>query len=973
VSRSGSISARVSLPESLLPDAARRELRAGVTGVDLELGGVTVRAGDVPLLRVQDGELRQCLRLAVSGTEDRGVARLSAHAGGRLLDATTLDVGAGVRHAHLFVPAVEAPQTIELGIELAGGLRRSDPVEITPQRRWRIFLVHHSHLDIGYTDPQARVLRQHLAYLDSALDYASADEGFRWTIESNIVLERWLAARPAPAREELLSLLRDGRFEACALPFTMHAEALSIDELARQLRFAHELRHRHGVEVVSAMQTDVPGAPPGLPLVLGDAGVRYLAVAHNWAERATPWLTGGTGLPRAFHWQTPSGKRVLVWHTDSPHGVAYLEGNLLGLAESEATATELLPEYLAALASRGYPYRAEPLGVPAARAPYPHDVLHLRVQGMTADNAAPSAVPAHIARAWNARFAWPQLHVATNREFFEALPADGLESFTGDWADWWADGLGSAARATGFNRRAQAAVRTAQTLHAMSGSDCDADSAYERIALFDEHTWCAAHPGGDAIDGRESGALQWQTKAALATDGLARAEDLVEAGRAHFASPERPESVLVLNPAGFPRTDVVTVFLPVSRFPPGRRLAVVDAETQERVPSAAAPPEAKRNRPRGCALSFVAAAVPALGFRRYELISDDAPAETAAGPLENEHYRLELDVEGGCAVQLVDKDVGVDLVDSASAFGLGQLVHDRYASALQTTMRIPAEGVPTTAAPGVASAAFVASRTVAGRGAVVARVSNAVEERVTVRVAGAGCAWIESTYRLVRGVRRLDVEHRLAKLATTEKEGVFVVFPFALHEPSVAFELTGGVGGRAALPGSAGHFHAIRHWVALQDASATVAWSTLEAPLVQLGNVFLPYPPYPPTIDGAGRGLVASWAMNNVWDTNFPASQGGETVFSYAIASAAPVADARALGIETAAAQTQPLVGVLGPAPGPAVGSFCEIDGPGVEVVMLSSAGVQLQSYADDAVEVLVGERRVTVAPGDYVTVPLGA
>ena len=57
---------------------------------------------------------------------------------------------------------------------------------------------------------------------------------------------------------------------------------------------------------------------------------------------------------------------------------------------------------------------------------------------------------------------------STNREFFEELEerhGAGLETFRGDWADWWADGLGSAAREVGFNRRAQAAVRTAQTLH----------------------------------------------------------------------------------------------------------------------------------------------------------------------------------------------------------------------------------------------------------------------------------------------------------------------------------------------------------------------------------------------------------------------------------------------------------------------------------------------------------------------------
>jgi hypothetical protein len=219
------------------------------------------------------------------------------------------------------------------------------------------------------------------------------------------------------------------------------------------------------------------------------------------------------------------------------------------------------------------------------------------------------------------------------------------------------------------------------------------------------------------------------------------------------------------------------------------------------------------------------------------------------------------------------------------------------------------------------------------------------------------------------------VTHRLAKVATTAKEGVFIVFPFSFRDPTVAYELTGGVGGPARVPGSAEHVHAIRHWVALQDASATVAWSTLEAPLVQLGNVFLPYPPYPPTIDDAGAGLIASWAMNNVWDTNFPAAQGGETSLSYALASAPPEADARALGIATAAALTQPLIGVFDGTRDAPAGTICEVDGPGVEVVLLAAAGngfvAHLQSYADCDVEVRVANVRLTVAPGDYVTVPV--
>jgi hypothetical protein len=225
-------------------------------------------------------------------------------------------------------------------------------------------------------------------------------------------------------------------------------------------------------------------------------------------------------------------------------------------------------------------------------------------------------------------------------------------------------------------------------------------------------------------------------------------------------------------------------------------------------------------------------------------------------------------------------------------------------------------------------------------------------------------------------VRRLDVTVRLLKQATAEKESVHVVFPFAARDPSVAYELTGGVGGGASVPGGAVHVHAIRHWVALQDASATVAWSTLDAPLVQLRNVFLPYPPYPGTIDGAGAGLVTSWAANNVWDTNFPPTQGGEMRFDYAVSSAPPAADARSLGIATADALTRQLAGVLGATAAAPAGTVCELDAPGVEVVMLARAAdggveLQLQSYAEDEVAVRVGGRDLRIAPGDYVTVPV--
>jgi hypothetical protein len=183
----------------------------------------------------------------------------------------------------------------------------------------------------------------------------------------------------------------------------------------------------------------------------------------------------------------------------------------------------------------------------------------------------------------------------------------------------------------------------------------------------------------------------------------------------------------------------------------------------------------------------------------------------------------------------------------------------------------------------------------------------------------------------------------------------------------VAWELTGGVGGGGAprVPGAAEHLTPIRHWVAYADDELTVAWATLQAPLVMLGDLHLPYAPFPATIrpSPAEPGTVYSWAMNNIWDTNFPAQQEGETTFRYAIGSAVR-ADPRALGLATAAGFTDPLVAVpltgAGGTEAAAEGRFVTVGHP---LVRVASIGVSRRGH--DLVVHLAS------AAGEDVTVPL--
>ena len=377
----------------------------------------------------------------------------------------------------------------------------------------------------------------------------------------------------------------------------------------------------------------------------------------------------------------------------------------------------------------------------------------------------------------------------------------------------------------------------------------------------------------------------------------------------------------------------------------------------------------------------------------------------AESTLENEHYVVELDLDEGCVTRLFDRELALDLVDAGSPFGFGQYVYDRYTGPLSGTLRLPEGGVRPAAGgtPSLDGRAFLESRALGGSGNGARAGHDARRGAHHAETGREGATPLEVTFRLVHGVRRLDIEYRLGKTSSAPKEGVYFAFPFALEEPEVLFEMTGGVDRpQSRVPGSASHMQVVRHWAALGNAKASVALGTLEASLLEVGNIYLPYPPYRATLDETRAGTLVAWAMNNVWDTNFVLSQAGETRFRFAVASAA--GDSRQLGMRASAALVRPLLGIFGaerPVSGLAAaqGSFCTVDHPEVEVVMLAASRrghdfvAMLHSLAADEVDARVefpaldvrrvwlgtplerGERdvtdragaRVRLRPGDYV------
>jgi hypothetical protein len=56
---------------------------------------------------------------------------------------------------------------------------------LQPQKQWTLFLVPHVHLDVGYTDYQAKVAAIQSRILDEAMDLAEKHPGFRLAPTAN--------------------------------------------------------------------------------------------------------------------------------------------------------------------------------------------------------------------------------------------------------------------------------------------------------------------------------------------------------------------------------------------------------------------------------------------------------------------------------------------------------------------------------------------------------------------------------------------------------------------------------------------------------------------------------------------------------------------------------------------------------------------------------------------------------------------
>ncbi len=184
-----------------------------------------------------------------------------------------------------------------------------------------IHLIFKTHLDVGFTDYAAQVVRNYFKkYIPAALRVArelrhrGAEERFIWTTGSWLIYEYLEQAAP-PERREMEEGIVAGDIAWHALPFTTHTELMDADLFRFGLSLSQSLDARFGRRTIAAKMTDVPGHTRAIIPLLAEAGVVFLHIGVNPGSTVP-------SVPGLFRWQDPGGAEILVMY-ESGYGSAF--------------------------------------------------------------------------------------------------------------------------------------------------------------------------------------------------------------------------------------------------------------------------------------------------------------------------------------------------------------------------------------------------------------------------------------------------------------------------------------------------------------------------------------------------------------------------------------------------------------------------------------------------------------------------
>jgi len=750
----------------------------------------------------------------------------------------------------------EFPAGTAATVEVHSGLRKfQTSATLTPERKWTIYFVPHAHLDVGYTDYQARVMELQNRNIDKLLDFLPANPGMRFSLDGSWVAQNYLATRNEAARKQFLEFIHEGKISVPAQYMNLLTGYASMEEFIRSLLYAHSLHTKENVPFEYANITDIPSISWSYPSILNAAGVKYFAEATN-SDRGPMVLYGKWNEKSPFWRQGPDGSKVLMANTRQYSQLWFV----CELPPDVGNCRQGLPAYLQQFAAPNYK---------------PDAVLMF---GSQLENTDVRLSEPDFLALWDAEYAYPRFILSTFPDYFRYIEkkyGTELATVNGDGGPYWEDGVATDAKNTGTDRGNQSRAVSAEAIATVSGyvnprlavPRALLERMWTNLLLYAEHTWdswdSVYRPDSDESVQQLATKDHYVAESQDAVNTLLRASLSQISSQIHMPAP----SLVVFNTLSWPRSGLVELDL---------EKGTILTEYPEK---AAVRFEVLHEGAGYRHVRFLAKDVPAMGFKCYSLQRqqgvEEAPATASSVTpdiIDNDFYRIQVDEASGALKSIFDKELKRELVDSSSPYRFNQYLYVQGGA--QTQIVYMRKSLP------------VANLTVTPSfgGRIVGLSKTAYGQILTVEAKGVRTPLLQTQIILYEGEKKIELVNKLTKDAVREKEAGYFAFPIAMPRLAFSYEIQNGWvdPSKDMLKGAGLEWFSVMHWVKASAGDCDVAIVPVDAPLITLGDINRGLWPEEFTPKSA---TIFSYAFNNYWHTNYRAEQGGQITFRYALTS----------------------------------------------------------------------------------------
>lgn len=795
--------------------------------------------------------------------QPRPETRASLHIAGKTYTQTAQSSGNfGEEKLQFAIPALSGPAQAQVEWNVTGR-RQREQVTIQPQKKWTLFLVPHIHLDVGYSDYQGKVASIQARALEEAMEMAAKHPGYRFSTDGSWNLAQFLKTYSPAQKQKLITAIRNKQIFIPADYANLLTGFPTAETLIRSLYFSADFSRKHGTPFNYASITDVPSWSWSYASILAAAGIHDLVGGSN-NYRAPVLLQGRLNENSPFWWQGPDGAKVLVWYSRIYQQMQMLFGLPPKITAGRATLPLFLQQY-------EYP------GYKASAA-----ILY----GTQVENTDLFPQQATFAQTWNSQYAYPHIEYSGFHHALQTIAAqfgNSIPTVRGGGGPYWEDGIASDARYAAMERHNEARGPSAEKLATLASlvdpqlgvNTKGLRRMWTNMVLMDEHTFDSYNSISDP--GSNEAVDQLAVKNAYAKNAKAEAAFISRNSMASLANSITAgrDSIIVFNTLNWQRTAPVTVDM-------DRGDSIVDVATGQAVPVEVLGGDHNDERVR-----FMAQNVPAVGYKVYKFVSGSksgaapAPAVSRSLTLESPYYRVELDPATGAVRSIYDKQLHRELVNQSSPYRFGQYLYVTGGDHSPNTILNYSRVYP--------KPHLVVHPASNGRLLGVTRTPWGWEARMVST--DTNTPRIETEIRLFEHTKKIEFVENVDKKSVTSKEGVYFAFPFAMSHPEFEYEIQNGVINPAKdmYPGAGHVWFSVQHWAAVQQDGVAGVVMPLDASLMTFGDIN--HGQWPEQF-GSRPGNIFSYVMNNYWDTNYRAAQGGHFQFRYVITSAPSINEA---------------------------------------------------------------------------------